>query len=275
MKKTVLGGLLIILAFSLVRGSVLAKESRENLGEDFRNSIRPTIVEAITEGISPTVVRNQIKNEVRNEVRENEQENNEGLFTRIKNFIKKTLRFDARITGTIASLGTNTFTVSANDGKTYTINVTDQTRYVRRFGGKSSFSEMNSGDTVDVFGKFTNSTNTTINASVIRDLSIQKRWGVFFGDVTVKNSDNFVMATIERGNQTVYFSSTTKFISHDKSTITYNDLNVGDRVRVEGVWDKTTNKISEVDEVRVFPKPNLTKTPEATETPGATVTPTP
>ena len=102
--------------------------------------------------------------------------------------------------------------------------------------------------------EFTDEEKTTIDARLIRNLSIQKRWGVFFGEVTVKNGDNFVMKTIERGDQAVYFGSETEFLNHKKETISYADLQIGNRVRVKGMWDRSLNKITEVEEVRLFPQ---------------------
>jgi len=258
MKKIVLG--LFILVFSLItfNNSVVAKEP---FGQEIRDTISETVETGKNEGSSPSAIRK----EVRENIREQVQERKEGLLEKVKNFLKKNLRFNARITGTIASIGTtNTMTVTGDDGKTYTVNITDETRLVRRFGGKSELSEFSEGDKINVFGKFTDDNKLIINAKLIRNISIQKRWGAFFGEVTVKNSDNFVIKTIERGDQTVYFGSS-KFLNHKKEIITYSDIKLGDRVRIKGVWDKTLNKISEVDEVRVF-SPTPTKAPKPTGT---------
>lgn len=266
--RKIMIGLIVVFTFLLALNTVFAEGS--DSGKNFRNLIRINQDEqdniSITPEISTTIIPKVIREEERNE-KEDKEERNEGIFNRIKNFIKTNFKFDARITGTVTLLGTGGFTVDGNDGKTYTINVNDKTKYIRKFGGKSSFSELNEGDTVNVFGKFTDNAQLIIDAKVIRDLSIEKRWGVFFGVVKTKNSDGFVMSTISRGDQTVTLDpATTKILNHEKDAITLVDIKVNDRVRVKGIWDKTLNKITEVDEVRVFPV-TPTKAPTATPTP--------
>src|SRR3989338_8994080 len=127
----------------------------------------------------------------------------------------------------------------------------NKTVILRKFGGKSSLSEYSVGDEVVVFGKFTDDTKLIIDAKTVKNNSIQKRFGAFFGKVTVKNTDNFVMETAERGIQTVYFG-TTKFINIKEINISYGDIKIGDRVRVKGVWDKTLNEIREVSQINIF-----------------------
>src|SRR3989338_4584775 len=109
----------------------------------------------------------------------------------------------------------------------------NKTVILRKFGGKSSLSEYSIGDEVMVFGKFTDDTKLIIDAKTVKNNSIQKRKGAFFGKVTVKNSDNFVMETLERGTQTVYFG-TAKIVDRRETNISYSDIKVGDKVRAKG-----------------------------------------
>jgi hypothetical protein len=207
------------------------------------------------------VIGKEIREEAREELREERQEKKQNLFDRVKNFVRTKIRFDARITGTVASLGDSSMAVTGEDEKTYNVAITGETKLVLRFGGNGELGQFAVGNKVNVFGKFTNDEKTAIDAKLIRNVSIQKRWGAFFGEVSAKNSDNFVMKTIERGNQTVFFDSGTKFLNHLKGTIGYADVQIGNRVRIKGVWDKDLSQITEVDEVRVFPlKPTPTPT---------------
>src|SRR3989338_2911199 len=117
---------------------------------------------------------------------------------------------------------------------------------------------------INIHGIFTDDSKTTILASLIRDLSIMKRHGVFFGEVTQKNSDNFVIKSKQRDNQTVYFTDSTKFVNRNGQSISYTELQTGHQIRVRGLWDKSLNKIIEVSEVKNFslpPKPTKTTTP--------------
>lgn len=253
----------LILTFSIYLTLANPTLAAFPLRRDIRNDIRNTVEDGKEEGSSPA----EIKNEVKDQVKEDIKEDGNSIINRVKNFIKKTLKFDARITGTLESISGNTLSVKDDSGKTYTVNVTDKTQLRREFWGKSSLSEFSTGDKVNVIGKWTDSQQTTIDATLIRDTSIQKRWGVFFGKITAKNSDNFVMETVNRGSQTVVFGSA-KFIGRNETQLNYSDVQTGDRVRVKGMWDKTSNKITEVNEVKDFSQPPLpTKTPEPTVTP--------
>jgi len=245
----------------------------------FREEVKPTIRE-IREEIKPTIAA--IKEETKEvikltitaspsakpwEIRKEVKEQNKGLLEEIKNQVKEklqALRFNARLTGKITEIGGNYIKVSDNkDGKIYQVNITEKTQLRRHFWGKSSLSEFSVSDEVNVIGRYTDETKSTIEAVLIRNKSIQKRWGVFFGEVTAKNSDNFVIKTINRGDLTVYFGNA-KFVDNSGNQLSYNALSVGSRVRVKGVWDKDLKKLSEVDEVKIFNK-KFSLTPKPTE----------
>lgn len=168
------------------------------------------------------------------------------------------------------------------DSKTYTVNSTDKTELRRRFWGKASWSEFSIGDLINVIGRWADSAKTTVNAVLLRDLSIQKRFGVFIGTVTSVNSTGLVMQTVNRGSQTVTVTGATKFTNRLGRPITQADIKVGDRVRVRGLWDNKANTITEVTVVKDYnipskPTPSVTGavTPAATPTLTPTPTPTP
>jgi hypothetical protein len=202
--------------------------------------------------ITPGEFRKEIKKEVKEKIE------NKGLLDKVKNFLKKNLRFEARVKGKITAIGTNSFSINGDDG-TFQINITDKTQILRKFGGKSNLSEYSVGDEVMVIGKFTDDTKTAIDAKVIRNLSIQKRRGAFFGTVLTKETNSFTMQTLKLGVQTIYFDSA-KFIKRNEETMTYADLKLGHRVRIKGVWDKTLNEIREVNQIKDFSIPVIIPT---------------
>ena len=222
-------------------------------------AFRETVKEGKKDSLSPAAIRE----EVRGNIKEDVKERKEGLLDKVKDFMKKNLRFEARVKGKITAIENNNFSLTGDDG-TFQINVTGKTQLLMKFGGKSNLSEYSVGNEVMVIGKFTDETKTTIDAKVIRNLSIQKRRGAFFGKVTAVNNDNFVMTTIERGTQIVYFG-TAKFVNRKEINIAYGDVKVGDRVRVKGVWDKTLNKINEVTQVKDFSIPVVVPTPTSAQ----------
>ncbi len=211
-----------------------------------------------------TTFPGELKREVRREIREEVRERNQGLLQNIKNKIKT---WAGRITGELKAIDGSILTVAGSDGKSYQVTVTSNTQVRRRFWGKSELSEFSVGDKLNIIGKWTNEEKTQMEARLVRNLSIQKRWGVFFGKVTQKNNDNFVMETVKRETQTVYFGSGTKFVNRRGEEITYNDLQLGHRVRIKGVWDRTLSKIIDVEEVKDFslpPQPIRAVTPTST-----------
>ena len=214
---------------------------------------------------SPFRIRPSIRaerNEIREQVKEKIQELKQGLKEKLAN-IKS--QFAKIIGGEITAISGTTLTVS-KDGKSYTVNTDSNTHIRRHYWGGSSLSEFSVGNKVNVQGKFTDEIKTTILARMIRNLSIMKRFGVFLGDVTAKNSDNFVINSKKRENQTVYFTTSTEFTKRNSDMMTYVDLQVGHRVRVKGIWDKSLDKISEVVQVKDYSLP-LKPTKVVTPTP--------
>jgi hypothetical protein len=141
-----------------------------------------------------------------------------------------------------------------NEGVSVKVTVQTNTHFRRKFWGKSSLAEISVGDSVDIVGKWTSEAKTEIKAWVIRDLSIQKRFGVFFGTVKSFTDSGFVMTTIQRGEETVTLDSA-KLIDRTGETITKSDIQVGHRVRVRGLWNSTSFTITEVTEVKNFSLP--------------------
>jgi hypothetical protein len=163
----------------------------------------------------------------------------------------------------VATVSGNTLTVS-KDGKTYTVNTNSGTLFRRHFWGKSAIGEISPGDNISIWGTWADDAQTTVNARMVRDTSIMKRYGVFIGPVKSKDTGSFVISILVKGDQTVYFDAKTKFIDRSSKTIKYDSLTVGDRVRVKGLWDKTLSKITEVTQIKDFslpikPTPTITK----------------
>lgn len=165
--------------------------------------------------------------------------------------------------GTVTVISGTTLTVT-KEGVTYTVNTDDKTIFRRRFGGKSSIDEISVSDTVNVLGKWQDEAKTSILATHIRDLSIQKRHATFFGTVKTKTDTTLVLTTINRGEQTVTISSSTKLVNRKMEEIKMSDIQIGHRIRVKGIWDLTKKTISEVTQIKDFSipvQPSPTTTP--------------
>jgi hypothetical protein len=183
---------------------------------------------------------------------------------------------------TITAISSNSLTVK-KDQKTYTITISSQTKILRHFWGKSKLSEFSVDDKINVWGKWTDDTKTTLDALVLRNLSIMKRHGVFFGEVSSLGSNSFVIKSINRGDQTVLYGTNTKFEDRRGTQISASDTKVGNKIRVKGLWDKANKKITEVEQVKNFSfptrstslEPTAIVTVTTTAAPTLTVTPTP
>ena len=185
----------------------------------------------------------------------------------------KTFNMAARINGSISNLSTNSFQIT-KDGKTYTINITDKTKLVRRYGAKSSLSEFSNGDMVNVVGKWTDENKTTIEATMVRDISIQKRNANFVGKIISISGNTFVidpvsMGKYRKGQKTIYPATSATYKNRRMETITLADMKVGHRVRVSGgTWNRVENKIFDVTKiVDISIPPVPTKNPTPTPTP--------
>jgi len=164
---------------------------------------------------------------------------------------------------TVTAKATNSLTVKAEDGNEYTVQVDNMTQWRRKFWGKSDLNETSVNDVLNIHGKWMNEERSQIQATLIRNLSIQKRNGVFFGTVKTLTSGGWVMTTVGRGNQTVTVSGGTRFIDRTGMGIGQSAILVGHRVRVMGLWDSKNNTITEVSQVKDFDLPaKSTPTPK-------------
>lgn len=143
----------------------------------------------------------------------------------------------------------SSITVEEN-GKTYTVMVQTGTKTRRHFWGEGSFDEISVGDLLNIWGKFTDDAQSTIHATLIRNTSVMKRHGVFTGVVVSKGDTAFTLQSKERGEQNVTVSSSTKFVDNNGTQLSFTDVLENDMVRVQGVWDKEANTISEVTLVK-------------------------
>ena len=159
-------------------------------------------------------------------------------------------------TGKLTAKTDTTLTVE-KDGKSFTVNIDSKTQFRRRFWGKATLAQMSVGDTINVIGLWADDAHTTIIAKRVRDISIQARFGVFFGEVKSLLSNGWVMTTVsgKRADQTVVVDSATKFTNRKGETITQSDVKVGQRVRVKGLWNSNNNSVTEVKEVKNFALP--------------------
>ena len=152
-----------------------------------------------------------------------------------------------------------TLTVTVKD-KVYTVNVTDKTKLLRKYGAKSNLGEFAVGNSLQIYGRRT--ADTVVQASLIRNSSIEKKHATFLGVIESIDSANqkFVLKPVSRAKVIVTVVADTKIMYKSKAQ-TFADLVVGSKLAVSGVWDKSNNTVTEVTKIVVvsLPKPAKVK----------------
>ena len=158
--------------------------------------------------------------------------------------------------GKVVAIDGVTLTVVEGDN-TYTVLTDSTTKFRRRFWGTSSLSEISVNDLVSVVGRWQNEERTQVRAIIVRNISVQKRYGVFFGVITSVTDSGFVIQSAQRGNLTVSVSGTTNIVNRVMAPILLSDIEVGHRIRVKGTWDNVNLTISDTIQVKDFSIPIL------------------
>lgn len=208
------------------------------------------------EKLDRTKERQELKNSIRDKLRDE---------TATRPGVRKLLR-GGRIavgSGELTAINETTLTVT-KESKNYTVLTDGNTKFRRKFWGESSLAELTVGDKLNIIGTWDDEAKTTIKAKLVRDLSIQKRHGVFFGTINSKSEIGFTMDIVRRGSQNITVGSNTKYINRKGESISLADLAVGHRVRVRGLWNSNLSTITEVVRVKDFTLP-----PKTTEVPNA------
>lgn len=161
----------------------------------------------------------------------------------------------ALLEATVTAKQTDSLTVLGKDGKTYTVKFDTSTVWRRKFWGKSNVDETSINDTLNIHGKWMNDDMTEVQAKLIRNISIQKRNGVFFGEVKTLSATGWVMTTSKRKDQMVTIGGSTRLVDRKMGSLSQSAILVGHRVRVKGLWDSKNNTITEVVEVKDFDLP--------------------
>jgi hypothetical protein len=225
--------------------------------------------ETFAEASVREIVREQKREVIKEKIQDVKeiQENTKGLLEQAKNMIKEKIK--KQLKGQLVTISGSTLTVK-KDEELYTVFVTESTELKRKFGASSTLNEFSPQDTLLVIGKRTKNSDGTfsssdIEASYIRNMSIQRRFTVFTGEVTGKTSNTLTLTTVGRGIQTVYISSNTQ-LKEKNRTISLADIELGNKIVVKGeLWDRASNKIDAKMILKLNfqkPTPSVTKVPE-------------
>lgn len=173
----------------------------------------------------------------------------------------------AQLNGSVAAIQDNSFTVNSWGG-VWTVN-TGSAKLLRRFGGSSMLSEFAAGDFVMVTGKV-NQSPWTIDASIVRNVSIQARNAAFSGTVSNVNGNSFAFTTKARGNVNVTLNTDAKIVVNGQSGSVSGIANsmIG---TISGVWDRSRSTVlaSKVNLRTPKVRPSVTGKSTATTTPAS------
>ena len=147
--------------------------------------------------------------------------------------------------GTVASIGTNSFTVTTHDGTKVTVNVTGTTTYLDSAVTTPSLADVKVGDRVAVFG--TDSADTVTATKVaVRGPDGDGDGGpgghrgfggtppAAFGTVTSVGANTFTLTSPVGAKVTVDVGSSTTYMEFGKTSASIADVTVGAHVAVFG-----------------------------------------
>ena len=162
--------------------------------------------------------------------------------------------------GTVKSVGTDTFTLTAHDGTTVTVDVGSSTTYTDPSVSSPTFSTVKVGDHVAAFGADTSNTVTATKVAIggpggpggpgsqggpgMGGFGGHGGFGgappAAFGTVKSVGTDAFTLTVHDGTTVTVDVSSSTKYMEFGKASATLSDVTVGTQVVVFGTDTSNT-----------------------------------
>ncbi len=155
------------------------------------------------------------------------------------------------ISGKITSIEGLDLKIEKSD-KTYTIHTSPETSMRRRFWGKTELLDMSVGDTVNIIGRFTDTSRTVIEAKLIRDTSIQVHNAIFAGTLKGISGNTLVFESLKHTTQTATVSSETKFTNRKNQPVTLTDLKIGHTIRIKGLWNRDKSTLINVTNIKDY-----------------------
>ena len=131
-----------------------------------------------------------------------------------------------QVAGNVTAVSGSGYTLKANDGTTWTVNVSGSTAYTL---GSTAGARTDVKVGVDVLVQGTQASGNTLTA-----LSVHVRVPVVFGQVTAKTADTITIKRPDGTTATIHVGSSTTYRSPESTTAGLADVTVGGVVSVEG-----------------------------------------
>lgn len=144
-------------------------------------------------------------------------------------------------TGTIATLGTNSFTMLGSDGVTYTVNTSGAT-FNLPFKGTLTFSQIRVNDSAKVKGTLV---GTTITAKSLVIVPANSQAAKASGTITAVSGNTVTLQT--KGNNIVTVNTSGSTVTKADGTVgATTDVQVGTMVKVKGLWNSLTTTFNAI-----------------------------
>lgn len=158
----------------------------------------------------------------------------------------------------IASINGLVLTVNSNWGSTeftWKIKVLDNAKFIRRYSEKSTLAELSVGDFISVRGTLdTNASQPTVNATWIKDWSIQTYNSTFRGTIESINTDAGRMVVATNNTKITIFASDTTKVKRGNTIIKFSDLVLGEKVTTYGLYNNQNVSLQATSIVANQPK---------------------
>ncbi|MFA6428790.1 MAG: DUF5666 domain-containing protein [Candidatus Buchananbacteria bacterium] len=135
-----------------------------------------------------------------------------------------------------------TLTVNFAD-QLWTVNLTDTTKLYRRNSTVANLSEFIVGDSLMIRGSLASSTTQTLNALVIKNLSLEKKQTTTNGKILSLGTNSLVIEPKAGQQQTIKLSSNTIYKRGNILT-DLASLAVGQQITAKGIWDRQSNSMT-------------------------------
>jgi len=144
------------------------------------------------------------------------------------------------ISGTVVSVSGQSIALTGSNSTSYTVDATNA-KILRKYGASLAIADIQTGDSLNVRGTVSGG---NVTATTIRDMSQQQVNATFSGTVVSVNGSSFVLATRQRGSQTINTTSSTTFKENGQTSVSMGNVTVGENVMASGVWDSTNKTVA-------------------------------
>ncbi|HEX8924058.1 MAG TPA: hypothetical protein VF828_04995, partial [Patescibacteria group bacterium] len=124
--------------------------------------------------------------------------------------------------------------------------------------GKSVLLEdFNKGDQLLIGGVF-DAKNKVVEVSSIQNLNSLKKtkqinfYGTYIGKVINISNTGLAMDSMWRGRLDAYADNKALISDSDGGKLNFNQIRVGNQIKVTGLWDKSANAISEIKSIQIL-----------------------